>query len=129
MIYIPNIWNDVLSKHLITVWAEESGKLEPGKYEWSFGNGLANSHIGYMVLARGRVIRAGLSVGSGTAGVSLTINEVDSGYLITTAGVNVFDVSLELQKGDILNFKTVASSGNDGNVSNGIVTVLIELDL
>jgi hypothetical protein len=87
-------------------------------------------------MSKGRVIRAGLSVSHkySTAGVSLTIIEQDSGYLITKpenqyAGVNVFGVPLELQKGDILNFKTVASSGNGGNIGSGIVTVLIELDL
>jgi hypothetical protein len=114
MIYIPALCKEkhiYKYKPVITGWAEESSTLEPGKYEWSFGNGLKNSHTGYTVLAKGRVIRAGLSVArrDSTVGVSLTINKQDSGYLITKpenqyAGVNVFDVTLELQKGDILNF-------------------------
>ena len=141
MIYIAALYNESqnhkIIKPIITVWAEEKGTLEPGKYEWSFGNGLKNSHTGYTVLAKGRVIRAGLSVAHkySTAGVSIIINEQDSGYLITKpenqyAGVNVFDVPLEVEVGDILNFITVASSSSEGgNIGSGIVTVLIELDL
>ena len=88
-------------------------------------------------MSKGRVIRAGLSVAHkySTAGVSIIINEQDSGYLITKpenqyAGVNIFDAPLEVEVGDILNFITVASSSSaGGNIDSGIVTVLIELDL
>jgi hypothetical protein len=136
MIYIPALWKDKPVKPVITVWAEENGTLEPGKYEWSFGNGLKNSHTGYTVLAKGRVIRAGLSVKDrdGTAAVTITVNKEDSGYLVIKqdgrySGVEIFDIPLEVDVGDILNFKTLASSGNRGNIESGIVSVLIELDL
>jgi len=68
MIYIAALCNENntntndKTRPVITVWAEENDTLEPGKYEWSFGNGLKNSHTGYTLLAKGRVIRAGLSV-------------------------------------------------------------------
>ena len=105
MIYIPELWKEEpkVNKPMITVWAEESTKLEVNKYEWSFGNGLENSSSGYTMMADGRVIRAGLSVGylDASVSVSLTINEQDSGYTATKhegyySGVDVYDIPLEL---------------------------------
>ena len=65
--------------------------------------------------------------------VSLVVNKMDSGYYVTKlegqrVGINVFDSPLELHEGDVLNFKTIQNE-NAGNGKNGVVSVLIELDI
>ena len=52
------------TKTIISVWAEESGKINNGQAEWSFGggaNGLAHIKAGYPMLADGQILRMGLT--------------------------------------------------------------------
>ena len=130
------------SKPIITVWAEEYGTLDFNHYEWSFGNGASGSahrKIGYCVPVSGRVVKASISavttnnrmVASPFA-VFITRNGTQqNGYSITKpanewSGCTSFEVPLELQPGDRINFIT---KSNRDNVDCAIVCILIELDM
>ena len=152
MIYIPQQWDkpiiiiNTTIKPIITIWAEERGAQERGKFEWGFGDGGENGRCGYTMLANGRVIRGGLT----SAGLSLNgpsgdmvgynkVNLVVNGAENTDyhifkpddeyTGITVFENPLELRQGDVLNFKTAITITNTPIGSVGIVFVLIELDL
>ena len=129
-------------KPIITVWAEEYGSLDFNHYEWSFGNGASGSahrKIGYCVPVSGRVVKASISavttnnrmVASPFA-VFITKNGAQqNGYSITKpanewSGCTSFEVPLELQPGDRINFIT---KSNRDNVECAIVCILIELDM
>jgi hypothetical protein len=134
-----------LRKHVITVWAEESGSLSTGQYEWSFENGahgVAHSRCGYTMMYPGRVLAMGLSIvadekkGPFRAVVHLVVNGKDKERFYVTNkgsggpiqdGVSHFPDKLELKMGDVLNFKTATTSSPSSN--GGIVSLLIELDL
>jgi hypothetical protein len=150
MIYIPQLWDkpiiiiNTAIKPIITIWAEERGAQERGKFEWGFGDGGENGRCGYTMLANGRVIRGGLT----SAGLSLNgpsgdmvgyskVNLVANGVENTNyhifkpddefTGITVFTKPLELRQGDVLNFRTAKTLRNNAGV--GVVSVLIELDL
>ena len=127
-------------KPVITVWAEENGSIQNGRYEWSFGNGAEGEdhrQSGYTMLAPGRVIRMGLcattSLGPpGESKVVLAVNgDVHANYVVTKpdtqyTGTITFGTPLELAKGDRINFRS--ASTNTG-VTKACVSLLIELDL
>ena len=134
--------DDMISsrKPLITVWAEQSGTISSGHYEWSFGNGssgAAHANSGYTMMASGRVLRMGLACSttgapSGSTTVIVVVNGAENtSYGVTKpsgqySGTSTFTSPLELAQRDRINFK---SATNDGNVTGAVVSILIELDL
>lgn len=105
MIYIPQLWENNLRKHIITV----CGK--------------------YTMLSNGRIIRGALSGNIEEVGVvSIIINgqENINKILIKPAGQlsrsSVWS-PIELKEGDVLDFKPVR------DIENSAVSVLIELDI
>ena len=127
-------------KPIITVWAEENDSINDNAYEWSFGNGSAGgSHrtCGYTMMTPGRVIRMGLVISGnstepGDATVNIVVNGVEmTAYGITKAvnlnsGTAVFETPLELNRGDVVNFR---SASTNSSVSSATVALLIELDM
>ena len=83
-------------KPLITIWAQETGHLNAGQYEWSFGSGeYTPAHLGYGMSASGRILSGSIpSVGesdtAGAAAVRIIQNEPAlNRYLLSKpAGVN-----------------------------------------
>ena len=128
------------SKSVIAVWAEESGTLREGEYEWSFGNGASGSAhrmIGYCIPVSGRIIMGSISALanitlSNNVRICIVINGIEqSNYAIIKApnqwsGHVTYETPLELNAGDRINF---VSKSTDNRVSCAIVSVLIELDL
>ena len=123
-------------KPIITVWTEVRRQLDKNKYEWSFGDGggrYNRNDSGYTMLAPGRVLRMGLSVFIfKDIKVSLVHNgEVRSQYSVTKpddkpSGTIIFNTPLELEMGDILNFRTETDAKQ---AFSAVVSLLIELDL
>jgi len=105
------------------VWAEESGKIDSGKFEWSFGNGAsgsAHANSGYTMMATGRVLRMGLSAyrnvsASGAAKVNIEVNRIEqTSYGVIKpsrqySGTITFAIPLELAKGDRVNFRSATT--------------------
>ena len=142
-------------KPLITIWAEESSRIDAGAYEWSFGNGASgqtHADCGYTMLAAGRVLRMGLAArpttATGTVPASITgrvltematrsvkVKIVVNGTVKSTYGITkqssensstvTFGTPLELAEGDRVNFKSITTNP----VPCAVVSLLIELDL
>ena len=125
-----------ITKPIITIWASSKNKTTNGNYDWFFGASGKSSTIlngGYRMLANGRVLRSATVVyfPRGTEPpdhflvAKLVINgELKEIYEAIT-GVMIYNVPLELQSGDVINFK---SAVNSNNVS-ATISLLIELDL
>ena len=70
----------IVTRQVITIWAQEVGPLNRGEYEWSFGSReYTSAKCGYCMPANGRVIRGSLSSvdessTSGNAEVRIIIN-------------------------------------------------------
>ena len=140
----PNSDQDAVTKHyadsrkpLITIWAQETGPLNAGQYEWSFGSGdYTPAECGYCMPAPGRILRGSLSSvnvanTSALAVVSIVINgRVQSNHITkpSTAFSNTrtYEPPIEVAKNDRINFRTNLDTSN---ATNNIVSLLIELDL
>jgi len=108
-----------------TFFAEESGAVSTATgsgFQWSAGNGdeTPQNH-GVVALISGTITTFALEIeGSTSATVEIYLNGVASGVSVTTTGPsNVVDVSLPITKGDIVNFRTTATTGtgDSGRVS------------
>ena len=128
-------------KPVITIWAEERGGLVDDSFEWSFGSnseGRSHGKVGYVMMRKGRILDMSLSSSDRNGfsrtkeTVAVTINgNVQAGYDITKepryhTALKRFQPPLELDHGDIINFKTRASSNSH---ASGVVTLLIELEI
>lgn len=129
-------------KPVVTIWAEERGRLDGGIFEFSFGDGSRSTYTGYPMMCPGRIIKMGLSGGevSSRTTVIVTVNRDDKGRItkeptsliqpirpqLFQAAVTSFRPPIELSEGDVVNFKS-AHSGPSARAT--IVTLLIELDL
>ncbi len=129
--------NSAQRKPIIAVWAEQSGALTNGNYEWSFGNGASGAthrHAGYPIPASGRILRMSFACAysRNEIVVALLINGSEQpGYVIRTPGGRysnciTFDTPLEVEACSRINFK---SKSSDSQVDSAVVTVLIELDV
>jgi hypothetical protein len=125
-----------ITKPIITIWASAKNKTTNGNYDWFFGAGGKSGTIlngGYRMLANGRVLRSATVVyfprGTEPPDNFLVAKLVINGELKETyeaiTGVMIYNVPLELQSGDVINFK---SAVNSNNVS-ATISLLIELDL
>ena len=124
-------------KPLITIWAQETGPLNIGQYEWSFGSGeYTDKYLGYCMPAPGRILRGSISsVGesgstTGLAGVGIMVNQQSRYTMTKPAGrisfTLVFPNPVEVAQDERINFRT---SMNTPDAINNIVSLLIELDL
>ena len=125
--------------HFITLVAEERGALVGGEFEWSFGSnseGKSQAKVGYVMMTKGRIIRMSLSaaerngLSEDQVTVGVTVNGTfHPGYEINKAqrsysANKTFQIPLEVDKGDIINFQTRDTSRTH---ASGVVAVLIEL--
>jgi len=126
------------AKPIITIIAEERGNLIGGEFEWSFGSnsdGRNHGKVGYVMMARGKILRMSLSsadnngLSESRVVVRITVNHVEKrdfevdkppGTYFTT---KIFTPPLEVERGDIINFRTRDTARN----SAGVVALLIEL--
>ena len=140
----PALAQDVATKHyadsrkpLITIWAQETGPLSGGQYEWSFGSGdYTDAQCGYCMPAAGRILRGSLSSvnvanTSALAVVSIVINGLIKSNHITKpstafSDTRTYEPPIEVAKNDRINFQTNLDTSN---ATNSIVSLLIELDL
>lgn len=127
-------------KPVITIWAEERGRLDSGQYEWSFGGGSegrAHSKCGYPLPSSGRLKWLGLAStnNSGQSIGQLSVSVVVDGRVthqsITKPAAQVshhtrVNHPLELRAGSVINFVT-RTTRTDARSS--IVSAIIELDL
>ena len=136
-------------KPIITIWAEESGSVDAGKKEWSFGNGAngtGHGYAGYVMLASGRITRMGIvsaqSNGqpAGYMRVVLLINGRKAQSFIdgrnVIHGINkeenmhaatyTYPQPIEVSRGSVLNFETEIGSKE---AASSLVCALLELDM
>ena len=136
-------------KPIITIWAEESGSVDAGKREWSFGNGASGTghgYAGYVMLAPGRITRMGIvSVQSngqpvGNMRVVLLINGQKTQSFVdgrdVIHGINkaenkhaatyTYKPPIEVSEGAVLNFETEIGCKE---AASSLVCALLELDI
>ena len=126
-------------KPVITVWADESGKLQSGQSEWSFkggANGLAHREGGYPMLLDGAILRIALSfvdargqpyrevIVSLVVDGSITPNLIKKQDSKKTAVQNITPKH-RVQVGSVINFMTCTNT----DAKSSVVALLIELDL
>lgn len=117
---------------VITVWAEESGFLTKGRFEWSFGNGATDKNSGYTMMKSGNITMMSLTapqVSSGSAAVNISVNGVDTSYgvSIPKGDQSVFKHFYRpyyVEAGSVINFISAASSKE---TTASVVALLIEL--
>ena len=124
---------DYRAKQIIAVWAASNGSIVNGKREWYFGEKIKNdTQSGFMVPARGRVVRGSLSIAyqpgasifdANTDVVQVEVNGRER-YIQISTGVKIFD-PLPINQGDIISFKSIV---NIRQVASATVCVLIELN-
>jgi hypothetical protein len=138
---IPHIIAPVApAKPLITICAEARGKLEADMYQWGVGPAVAEASLatGYVMLAPGKILRMGLTVGFrgqriDDAGVVLVVNGSSyPSYSVTKqarqkVATKTVTPPLQVDEGDEITFRTMLST--DGSITSAVVNLLIELDL
>lgn len=104
------------------LWAEEKGDLSSATYEWGFGSGSTmTSSMGATMPFDCALIALNLTTsGAADCEVALTLDEVESGKVVTTVSaknaLNLFeDDPLVVTAGQRVNFRTLIGSGD----SNG----------
>jgi len=122
---------NVSVKPVITVWAEERGRLDGNFFDFSFGDSARTMGWGYPMMSSGRILKMGLSGGTKSTIINVTVNNVIKGKIEMTdaaavVAITTFNPPLEVEEGDVLNFKP-AHSENSARAT--IVTILIELDM
>lgn len=134
-IFGPSSTPNYHSPVYITVWAEESGDITKGRYEWSFGNGATNRNSGYTMMMPGLVRkmaltspRSSLSIGDASVNISVDgVENKDYGVSIPVGKQSVFvdfDIPLLVNVGSIINF---VSASNVVKINASVVALLIEL--
>ena len=138
MVSLPSL---IGPKPIITLWAEETGPLGDGHYEFSFGNGSSGSDHAYggiCMSAPGRIIRGSLTVTenkvifAGEVKVNIVVNGIEQvnhsivKYLEIFVAAQFFSDPVELNQCDIINF--ISRTANS-KITNAYVSILIELDL
>ena len=103
------------------VWAEENSDLATNDFEWAFGNG-SNTPLasGIVVPIDCDLFAMGLNVEGGSATVRVIVdsNTSLSTYQVAASapsGSTTFTTPLAITAGQVINFRTVASSGADTN--------------
>ena len=108
------------------VWAEEGAPLGTNNFEWSFGNGATTPLSGGVVIPVDcELFAMGLNIQGGSATVRAVIDSDDtlSTYqvaVVAPKGSTTFTTPLNVVAGQLVNFKTILSSGtntNQGRVS------------
>ena len=104
------------------VWAEENADLAAGAQEWGFGSGDETPLASGIVLPLDcELFAMGLNVEGGTATVRTVVNDdidlADYEVSVTQAptGFSSFSSVLQINAGDVINFRTIASSGTNTN--------------
>jgi hypothetical protein len=124
----------VCSRGVITVSAMETGSLQAGHYEWSFGDnvGRTTPRSGYCLPANGRIISMSLNseITGSNAKVALVIDGNEQhDYFIMKHGneravYRTFDTPLDLAAGSVINFVTKT---NTQRARYSVVALLIEI--
>ena len=144
-----DIKESVKEKSYITVYAEEARKLNPGTYEWGFGDGTYGcKNSGYTFLTGGKIVQMGLASENSDKGNDsrITVQIVKNGtpihgYTITKnpnqySAYTIFRRPFVMEAGEVLNFITVeASLVKEGSkpiesrlkIAASVLSVLIEL--
>ena len=131
--------DDSRIKPVITIWAQEKGRMNNGQYEWSFGGGDTHQLGGYCMSVSGRILRGSISCADATgsssdtidsASVSVVINgRVNTNILVKPAGKYSFTTTfippVEVAQNDVINFR----SNSNNNMSCHVASLLIQLDL
>lgn len=99
---------------VIPVWAEENAPLNPGSYEWAFGNG-ANcpNNQGVVMYQNAQLIAFSASLAAGSASIAVehggttvfTATNVTGSYYETLAN------PVAISAGQSINFRTVTQTG------------------
>lgn len=132
--YVEKLQRDA-NKNYITIWAEEKGGLNNGKYEWSFGDGMTGKMRGYPILTRSKILRMGIAVSNPTGRheevvASLVINGSKTNIKIvkppgkSTHVIYVPDVNLEPE--DTINFMSETTTER---VGGAVISFLLEIYL
>ena len=93
----------------------EHKQIKPGK---TFG--------AYTVLINGKLTQAALKTGPGTVMVKIIINDKITNCAIYNKEISLFKEPIVVARGDVIKIRTVASSGDSGNVIGADVSMLIE---
>lgn len=106
---------------VFSIWAEDNASLDVNAFEWAFGNG-SNTPLndGVVIPIDCELFAMGLNVQGGSATVRAVIdsNSSLSDYQVAAAapqGSVTFGTPLAITAGQLINFRTIASSGADTN--------------
>jgi hypothetical protein len=100
------------------IWAEESGELNAGNFEYAYGNG-DNSEAGFGIVVPTdcEMFAVGLTLNEGNAEIEVYIDGVASGLRSGTAGaspsnaaLNQLSVPRQIPAGTVINFRTVTAT-------------------
>lgn len=120
---------------IITIWAEESGTLSKGKYEWSFGNGATGQFAGYTMILNGKILAMSLNSAAADSDVDVQVSISINGkhqpdYNIQLSNnrtaVRLFRQPLVVKSGSTINFVSDTSSEKS---TARVVALLIELNV
>ena len=126
-------------KPIIGTYAEESGSISAGNYEWSFGNGTENqATYGYCIPVSGRIKYGSIAASANGSepgaeirvGIVINGDDENSDYVLVNpmnqfSSFIQFQTPLEVNAGDRINF---ISKTNNSAVTHAIVCLLIEID-
>ena len=103
---------------IFCIWAEESNDLDAGAQQWSFGSGNETPQTcGVVIPIACELFAMGLNVEASEATVRTVVNgDINlSDYQVSATSPSdfaTFSSSLQINPGDVVNFRTISSSGN-----------------
>ncbi len=106
---------DTINGSVFPVFAEESGGLNLGSFEWAYGNGDdSQADFGIVLPMSCQLFAIGLNVRTGSGTVEVYKNGIATGLNSGSASpvsLNNSFTALSFNAGDIINFRTIAASG------------------
>ena len=134
-----NVYNPAqksVAKQVITIWADNRGRLVEGNFNFSFGDSSQTSKTGYPMLCPGRILKYGITAAHPNAGgdlhIGIVINDQQKGEIECSFSPSIESQvvtpsnSIELNQGDVISFKTLKTTAS---VRSCIIALLIEIDL
>ena len=137
-----NVYNPVQkrkqSKQVITIWADNKGRLAQNQFDFSFGDRSASEHTGYPMCASGRILSLAI-IGS----LQTNAETLNAMFEVTVDGepkyrfqyefkqdieskVLVLSNPIELKEGDVINIKTLKSVTNSQSC---VISCLIDVNV
>jgi len=113
-----------INRECVQLWAEDSGNIDPGVYNYSFGNGnelsdAAYDNWGVMALYNGEIVEYGITIDDPvnsvqTVAITLDGTQVQS-ITVPTGGDEALltGLSIPVTQGQVINWQTVTGNADD----------------